>query len=457
MGKMIHGKREMPPVPVVMPETIHKTVLQLNSGPDLVAAIADQKFAAELPNDSGISWFRVVPEPVGCDTELLGKILRALSRFEQVSDALVRENQGVQQILLSGVELPEGSPLAHAYLFPRVKEFSVRRPDLHYTGQTTLPFASENDEMPGGMPELVHIDNTYGVNDARWKKAFDWLCEDGTLLFLVSHEWSKCYIPETKWLVEHLQKLGYPVGLLTTDRLEELEFRDDKFFFHGRQVGTIWRQFPIFETKGRLAEIVLAAYEDKVRMIPEFAHFGNKSWFSVFRSHEAFYRGVLDTEEFDLLNAMLPHSHIIGGAGSEAFPFTLQDGTAVRNIADLESLSQEVRDYQVLKICGANNLAARSYGVLMGKGISGDEWRAWIEERVRAGQPFLVQRRLDQGIVRLPVFNVKSGYPELFSCRVLARPWVFNGELVSIHGCAVPSYLYKVHGMVDMAVVPFAL
>jgi hypothetical protein len=53
--------------------------------------------------------------------------------------------------------------------------------------------------------------------------------------------------------------------------------------------------------------------------------------------------------------------------------------------------------------------------------------------------------------------NTKTGHPELFSCRILARPWSFNGELVSVHGCAVPSYLYRVHGMVDMAVVPFTI
>ncbi len=460
------------PVPVLMPGTIYDTISRLNKGPDLAAAIADKAFATELPPGSKISWYRVVPEPIECDAELLGKILDALRAFERASGKLLRKDESLRELLLLGVDLPENSTLSEIYLSPNVSNFSVGRPDLHYTGNG-LPFASEIDEMPGGMPELVHIDATYGINEDRWKQAFDWLCQEGSLLFLVSHEWSKCYIPETEWLVGHMRRLGYPVEMLTTDRLEEIEFRSPEHYegqyvfgdefvpgdlcLHDERIGTIWRQFPIFETRGRLADVVVAAHAGSVRLIPEFAHFGNKSWFSIFRSHEPFYRKSLDPEMFEILDTVLPHSYIVNGKGVASYPFAVK-GYEIGSFRELRyGLSQEARDHMVLKICGANNLASRSYGVLMGKGITRDQWSDWIDERLRLDQPFIVQRRLDPGTARLPVMNVKTGFPELFSCRILARPWSVNGELVSVHGCAVPSHLWRVHGMVDMAVVPFAI
>ncbi len=444
------------PVPVVMPSTIYDTISRLNKGPDLAAAIADKAFATELPVGSRISWYRVVPEPIGCDTELLVKILDALRAFERVSGQLLRKDESLRELLLLGVDLPEDSMVSNIYLSPGVPNFSVSRPDLHYTGNG-LPFASEIDEMPGGMPELVHIDWTYGINEARWRQAFDWLCQGGPLLFLVSHEWSKCYIPETEWLVGHMKRLGYPVHILTTDHLKEIEFRQDGLYFQGERIGTIWRQFPIFETRGRLVDVVIAAHAGLVRLIPEFAHFGNKSWFSIFRSHEVFYRANLNPDSFEILDAVLPHSYIVEGDGAAMYPFAI-NGHEVGGLDRLmHGLPQEARNHMVLKICGANNLSSRSYGVLMGKGIKGDEWSGWISDRLRVNQPFIVQRRLDPGTARLQVMNLKTGLAELFSCRILARPWSVNGELVSVHGTAVPSHLFKVHGMVDMAVVPFAI
>jgi hypothetical protein len=456
-GKLVNrgtGTFEEPPRPVTMPAEIHTTIAALNDGPDLAAAIADKAFAAELPTGSKISWYRVVPSPLPFNGQMLEEVLGALREFERVSSALVREDTTVQKLLLAGVDLPADSAIANAYLFPRVDCFSVGRPDLHYTG-TGLPYASEIDEMPGGMPELVHIDNVYGINQDRWKRAFDWLCGKGRLVFLVSHAWSMCYIPETEWLVGHLNRLGYPVDLLTTDRLNEIELRTDGLYFKRERIGTIWRQFPIFETRGKLVDIVMAAREGRVRLVPEFAHFGNKAWFSVFRSRKEYYAQALNGH-FQILDQVLPHSFIVDGDGNASFPMKIGE-FSIGSMEDLKNASQPMRDGMVLKICGANNLAARSYGVLMGVGIDQNEWIAWIDTRRAERQPFVVQRRLESGIARIPVMNVKTNLPELFTCRIMARPWSFNGEPVSIHGCAVPSYLYRVHGMVDMAVVPFAL
>lgn len=458
VGKMVDRANkiyEEPPKPVYIPDTIIQTIANLNAGPDLAAAIADTSFAAELPNVSGISWIRVVAEPLSFRSKMIATVLDALHLFEVSCKKLAQIDPEVQNLLLAGVDLPQRSALSQVYLLPKADCFSVGRPDLHYTGENELPFASEIDEMPGGMPELVHIDNVYGINEKRWQKAFNWLCQDGSLLFLVSHQWSKCYIPETEWLVGHLKRLGYPVEILTTDYIDEIKFQNDGLYFSGKKIGTIWRQFPIFETKGKLANVVMAANEGLVRLIPEFAHFGNKSWFSVFRSHEEFYRNELSSETFETLSKVLPHSYIVSDQ-SNPFPITV-NGVEIDSLRGLKNLPQQSRDALVLKICGANNLAARSYGVLMGIGIEADLWEKWIGERISQNQPFVIQRRLNAGVARIPVMNTKTKHPELFSCRILARPWSFNEELVSVHGCAVPSYLYRVHGMVDMAVVPFAI
>jgi hypothetical protein len=456
-GKLVNratGAYEEPPRPVTMPAEILETIANLNAGPDLAAAIADKAFAAELPQGSRISWYRVVPKPLPFDGQMLGEVLAALREFERASNELVRQDVSVQDLLLAGVDLPPNSAIANAYLFPDVNGFSVGRPDLHYTG-TGFPYASEIDEMPGGMPELVHIDNVYGINQDRWRRAFDWLCGAGKLVFLVSHEWSKCYIPETEWLVGHLTRFRYPVDLLTTDRLDEIEFRTDGLYLKSERIGTIWRQFPIFETRGKLVDVVMAAHEGKVRLFPEFAHFGNKAWFSVFRSHEAHYRQALNGH-FDVLDEILPHSYLVNEDGHARFPIKIGEDS-IESLEDLKRLSQQVRNGIVLKICGANNLAARSYGVLMGVGIERENWAMWINQRRAARQPFVVQRRLESGIAKIPVMNAKTFLPELFTCRIMARPWSFNGEAVSIHGCAVPANTYRVHGMVSMAVVPFVL
>ena len=219
----------------------------------------------------------------------------------------------------------------------------------------------------------------------------------------------------------------------------------------GERVGTIWRQFPIFETTDKLAELVVAAKEGLVRMLPEFAHFGNKAWFSIFRREEKFFREVLDAAAFKLLDEILPDSHLV--TSEYSLPCQVA-GERIENLQELLELPEEIRDKLVLKISGANPLSSRSYGVLMGVGLSKATWRRWIGERVETGQPFIIQRRLESSVTRVPVQNVKTGCPEFFGCRILLRPWSVNGKLVSAAAFAVPSDTTRVHGRVDMAVLP---
>lgn len=430
---------------------VNATLVALNRGPNLARAIASKAFAADLPKDSRISWMRVPPAPLGYSESTMRGVVNAMRSLERACGRLIKESPEVRRQILAGVSIPD-ERLHAVYTDPRVDCFSVARPDIHWNDSGVN--VSENDEMPGGMPELVHIDASYGVNEERWTAFFDWLTARGPLVFVVSHQWSSVYVPEITWLVEYLQGKGYSAHLVTTDNLHELTV-DDGVFYRGSRVGTLWRQFPIFETSGMLAELVLAAHEGKVRMVPEFAHYGNKTWFHVFCERKAWFRSHLAAEEYELLCTILPESHFVESGAS--FPFRV-GSSEVSSIEQLASLPQEARDRLVLKICGANTMAARSYGVLMGEGISLAAWALWIRNRMEQGEPFLVQARFETGVVRMPVYHTGKQQAEMFLCRLLMRPWVYgDGVIVSVHGCAVPQQYFKVHGMVDMAVVPVVL
>jgi hypothetical protein len=440
---------EVAPQNVVLTPEVHAIRRKLNEGPNLAAVIAAHEYAVELPKDSRISWLRIPPEPLQCDETALRRVLDALTRFEEASASLLREKPEIRETLLAGVEIPMPSEFREYYLAGHVERFSVRRPDLHWTGKGV--FASENDEMPGGFAESAHVDASYGVNQDRWQRCFTWLASEGPILFLVSHEWSKVYVPELSWLAARMKKLGFPAFFATTAELEELRVDGEGVRWKGEKIGTIWRQFPIFETAGKTAELVRAAAHGIVRMVPEFAHFGNKAWFSVFRREQEFFRGKVGVEAFDVLDQMLPDSHLV--MGNTFSPCTVA-GHRILSLEALKELPEEVRNSLVLKICGANVLASRSYGVLMGTGITRGTWVKWIEERFRLQQPFIVQRRLETGVAQLPVLNTKFERPELFGCRILFRPWMVGGMIVTGAGCAVPSNTLRVHGRVDMAVYP---
>ncbi len=447
-------KKEKPPVDPKIGKEINEVITRLNSGPDLAGSMAAQGHALELPVGSKISWIRVPNEPIKCEKIKLTTTLAAFEEFENVCDRLLRSdmNGKVQASVLAGVTID--STMRNRYLYPRSTAFSIRRPDLHVMSDGV--FASENDEMPGGFAELVHIDRAYGINQGLWEQCFNWLFEKGPVLFVVSHEWSKCYITEFRWLTKYLQEKGYPAFMRTTDDMEDVTFTHLGVYCtdttKNTRIGTIWRQFPIFETKGKLAKLVEAAYTNQVRLVPEFAHFGNKVWFSIFRSHHDFFQKNLTPTAHQILCKVLPHSHLVSSPRS--FPCVIQE-YRIDSVDELKNLQPARRDNLVLKVCGANLLTARSYGVLMGHGLSQTTWANWIDERLSLGQSFIIQERLETSIETLPVMNTKRTCGEMFDCRLLLRPWVYNGDkLASVSACAVPSNTLRVHGRVDMAVVP---
>ncbi len=449
-------KNEHVPKTVTLPASTDTTIERLNDGPDIARSIAHMEYALELPEGSRISWIRVAPEPIVCETAYMQQVTNTLQQFEKATQAILDNNQlspatqsAIKHRLLQGVDLHDQA-LINLYLHPNVPSFNVDRADLHYTG--TGLFASEIDEMPGGFGELAHIDHAYDVNQDRWHACYKKITEDGLLLFVVSSEWSSVYVTEISWLVQHMRSLGYNARMITGELLEYLvSYSDNAVLYQKERVGTIWRLFPIFETTGEYAKLVHAAHEGKVRMIPEFAHFGNKAWFALFREFNELFRPYFDKETFDLLLEILPDSHFITDAGS--FPFWISS-YEIKSLKELRTLAPADRNELVLKICGANKLASRSYGVLMGHGLSESTWQKWIDDRIRNKEPFVVQQKVQTGIARMPVRNTKRNCAELFNCRILIRPWVIFGDIVSASCIAVPADSLRVHGRVDMAVAP---
>jgi len=449
-------KTEQPPTRIKLPDHAPQLIERLNQGPDLAEGAVNAGHGHVLPKDSRISWIRIPVEVAEYPKAIMQKTLDTFAAFERACQDLVDSNAAVQEELLVGVELDAGLPrLSECYLQPRngetrISEWSVRRPDMHVNDHRLI--ASENDEMPGGFADLAHVDIAYRINQEAWTWCFDWLTSEGPLLFVVSDDWSAPYITVTKWLAEEMQKRGYEARMVTTKELDQLTITSDGVYLRDLKVGTIWRQFPVFETTGKLAELVFAAQDGHVRMVPEFAHFGSKTWFSLYWRYEEFFAERLTAEDIEIIHSMIPQSHLVAFERND-FPFTVA-GKRIRMLEDLINLDAEGRDKLVLKITGANRQSARSYGVFMGHARNEQDWRAWLLDRIKSNEPFIVQQRFETSIETIGVWNTQMKAAEVFRCRVLLRPWVVGGRLVSSHNCCTPSYTTKIHGMTDMAVQP---
>ena len=439
---------------------------RLNSGPNFARCMAHSAHAAELPADSRISWVRVPDKPVSCDMPRLQRFLDAFREFERACCKVAKANAGVREELLAGVAFAVPDRLRDLYLNPPCDSFSVRRLDLHVTvpkehaGSVIDVAISESDEMPGGFPDAFVLDAAYEVNAERWESTFSWLLAEGPLVFLVSSKWSSVYVEEVEWLVNDLVAKGHDVHIVTTDKTAEaLDVRTDGVHLKrsGAKVGTIWRLVPIFEFDNELVEIAELAAEGKVRMVPEFSHLGNKAWFALYRRYKAKFAEHLSEETLGILDAIMPESFFIDPA-KQAFDVSIpvsggNGNWSARSLTDLRSFTPAEIDNFVLKVCGANPLSARSYGVLMGHNLSQQAWNVWIDERVAAGETFIVQRRFRTSLQDMPIHHTKHKTAQMFRCRMLMRPWEINGKLVSAPICAVPHTTERVHGMVDMAMV----
>ena len=140
-----------------------------------------------------------------------------------------------------------------------------------------------------------------------------------------------------------------------------------------------------------------------------------------------------------MLQKLVPRSRLILPSDSTAGLFDISDADRAR---------------LVLKLTGASDRTARSLGVVIGVAQTSLEWEQWIRERVARREPFIVQHRFDTSVEEVAVYNTRTKSPELFPCKVLMRPWMLGGQLVSTSCAVTPRWTTKVHGMVDMAVVP---
>ena len=272
------AKNEKGVVRITLPPEMSDILARLNGGPDMAGEV-NERVRAGLPKDSRISWIRVPGAVASYPRLTMERTLRAIAAFERASAALI-DRPGLSERLLAGVDIPNRDPaIIDAYLHPRfgdqpIIEWSVRRPDMHVNGNDLV--SSENDEMPGGFFDLWHVDEVYGINADDWQMAFDWLLSEGPLAIVVSDQWSQVYLSSARWMADKLCATGRRVMVITTPEVEEMVMSDQDVFFRGERIGTVWRQFPIFETKDGLARLVMAAQEGRVRMVPEFAHFGSR-------------------------------------------------------------------------------------------------------------------------------------------------------------------------------------
>src|SRR3989338_9469755 len=103
--------------------------------------------------------------------------------------------------------------------------------------------------------------------------------------------------------------------------MHEVHVRKNGVYLGESKVGTIWRQFPIFETTGVLEELVVAAQDGTVRMVPEFCSLGNKVWFSAYRRYRDFFSARIPACHRAILDELIPDSHLV--CSSDSFPINI--------------------------------------------------------------------------------------------------------------------------------------
>ena len=210
----------------------------LNSGPNFRAITSARH--DNLPFGWKLSFGRVSPVAFQADTSTLSHLaVTAFGSFELACAQLLKQTALAE--IEAGVQTQEDMLSYYMNGSP----FSVRRLDLVVSEDNQVA-VSENDEMPGGIVHAYMLDYAYGVNQDRWARAFNQLFNAGTLVFVVSDEWSAPYANEVQWFVWHLQSLGYDAEFVSTsEAAKRLQVRArDVLVDSARKVGTIWRLFP---------------------------------------------------------------------------------------------------------------------------------------------------------------------------------------------------------------------
>jgi hypothetical protein len=420
------------------------------TGPD-TRSLVNKDYSDRLPFDWPLSFGRYVPGPIALDKLSLTSIAQAFAEFERASAALLVAQPSVGKQIMAGVTIhPE---LRDAYLNPATAPFSVRRLDLIVTPNGYVP--NESDEMPGGFGLSYLLDMVHGVNKERWTASLRFLTKRGPLLFLVSTDWSRPYLQEIFWLAETLAEQGLPVRMGTTGELDKLEVQGSGVKFDGERIATVFRLFPIFEARGPLVDLVLAADQGLVRMMPEFASWANKTWYAMFWRHLGHYQSTMRQANFDLLREVLPRTTLLerDERGRIQLPVTFEfkDGTrhTIETVLQLlRLLPPQMRSRLVIKAAGANTGSARCYTLAIGADHTAMSWSNVVGPMLEApvdlappglypvgSQPaaLILQEFARAGKVGLPMVDMLNGgqLAVMPDARLLARPWFVGGAPVS--------------------------
>lgn len=429
---------------------------QLNGGPDLSDAVHEDE-RLRLPLGWRLNTVRVSLAAIKARDDSLERLVSVVfDSFEAACSELIAQSPEVNELVQQGVECePQLKSLYVAEMLP----FRARRLDT-VVDAAGRRWVVENDEQPGGLPIVYHLDTCFGVNEARWSKVWGALTEHGCLVFLVSNSWGGEYISETRWLAERLILQGYEAYFISTTDAECLKVEaSGGVTIHGRPVSIIWRQFPVFEASGHLVQLVRAAAAGPVQMFPPVASWGNKVWFALFWEHQDFFRNHMKSEFFEQLKRCLPYSKVIHSVADFPVGFaTATDEISLASADSLIGLAYSTRRKLVVKAAGANRFSARSKGVVIGQDRDDRAWQAGIINLLRLNScsnvPIIIQEYHAPRVVRIPVYNAEMRTFEMVEMRFLERPWYVAGTVVSSVSYASPAAVLKLHATVDGCEIP---
>ena len=383
----------------------------------------------------------------------LRRIVRGLGhplrRFQAASDELYRLSaQGRREPWVAQV-LDAGKPdwlVAHQRA-RREERPRVIRPDLLVMEDGVK--ISELDSVPGGIGVLAWLSEAYT------KAGFELLGGEKGMLegfasimpnggeILVSDE-AADYRPEMEWLADQLGRDRFSVS-----RAEE---------FSGEKKGDVYRFFECFDWENIPAVRDLAA---RGQMTPPLKpHLEEKSWLALFWAPalQPVWEQLLRGSHLRRLRASIPYGWVVD-------PMPLPPHAALPRLevgswSEVVDFSQKKRQL-ALKVSGFNENAWGSRGVVIGHDVSGEEWKAAIQNAQDQfpTQPWMMQEFANAAVVEHPYFDPQTGERKVMEGRVRLCPYYFEDQVgvVSLGGCLatiVPADKKKIHGMRDGILVP---
>lgn len=425
-------KQQGGPQHQVVETAAQAVVTDLNAGPDLRGTMASARHVDGLPRHQRFSWALVPDAAIQADRGSVERIEYALIDLQKAVSKLAQSEPGVRLRLSQGVALNDPE-LLDAYLNPPVDHYDqTARSDLHYSDGRLV--VGEIDEMPGGEGLTYLVDSVYGVNQDAWQHRFAALASEGPVLWVLA-DWSQIYETELRWFVAETEKLGYPFRIATKRELAEIQVDDTGVTFRGERIGRVRRLFAIWEPEEHpiLKELVLAAKRGVVSLDQPYGWFGNKALFAIFFEYKEQLRPLLGPETCELLRVSIPETRFIS---PDEDPRSFQNDTRA-----------------VMKIIGANDRAARSYGVQLFRSLSAVKRVEWMVQH--RNTPLIRQECFDYDRVPLAAYDTRNGKPMVFEKgRLMIRPWRTGTSLTA--GLAMVGEDYKVHGGVGTATVSTA-